>query len=294
MTKRIGIVGIPGKWSTEALADAFEKRTGFRSVISMERVLFDSSKGLVRFGGIDLTSLDAIVIKKISAEYSPDIQDKLELLRYVRDKGVKVFSDPVKIATMVNRLSCTLTLSAGQIPMPATTVTADAEEAVITLEHYGKAVFKPLYSTKARGMCVIEHGPLARKEIEAFQHEGNPIIYMQRFVELPGRDLGLVFVGGKYIGTYARVSGSKSWNTTTVSGGRYEPNDPPQELIDLAHKAQALFGLDLASVDLAETADGPIVFEVSAFGGFRGLHEASGVNAAEIYADYVMQQLGGE
>ena len=38
---RIGVVGIPGKWSTEVLADALEQRTGFRRVIDMEGVELD-------------------------------------------------------------------------------------------------------------------------------------------------------------------------------------------------------------------------------------------------------------
>ncbi|MDA9293084.1 ATP-grasp family protein, partial [bacterium] len=33
MVSRIGVVGIPGKWSTETLADAVEERTGERLVI---------------------------------------------------------------------------------------------------------------------------------------------------------------------------------------------------------------------------------------------------------------------
>jgi ribosomal protein S6--L-glutamate ligase len=35
------------------------------------------------------------------------------------------------------------------------------------------------------------------------------------------------------------------------------------------------------------------VFEVSAFGGFRGAHEGIGVNAAGLYVEYVLQELEG-
>ena len=38
---KIGVIGIPGKWSTEALADAIEARTGFRRVIDMGAVALD-------------------------------------------------------------------------------------------------------------------------------------------------------------------------------------------------------------------------------------------------------------
>ena len=38
---KIGVIGIPGKWSTETLADAVEERTGYRLVIDMAGVSLD-------------------------------------------------------------------------------------------------------------------------------------------------------------------------------------------------------------------------------------------------------------
>ncbi len=110
-------------------------------------------------------------------------------------------------------------------------------------------------------------------------------------IALPGRDLGLVFLGGNYLKTYARVYNGKSWNTTIRAGGRYEPYEPTPAIIDLAQRAQSVFNLDFTCVDVAETPDGPVVFEVSAFGGFRGVREAHGMNADKYYTDYVIQQV---
>jgi tetrahydromethanopterin:alpha-L-glutamate ligase len=41
---RIGVIGIPGKWSTETLADAVEKQTGFRLVVDMADISLDLEK----------------------------------------------------------------------------------------------------------------------------------------------------------------------------------------------------------------------------------------------------------
>jgi tetrahydromethanopterin:alpha-L-glutamate ligase len=35
-----------------------------------------------------------------------------------------------------------------------------------------------------------------------------------------------------------------------------------------------------------------VVFEVSAFGGFRGAKEGIGIDAAALYCDYVLEKLG--
>ena len=291
--KRIGVVGIPGKWSTETLADAVEQRTGFRLVIDMAKVSLDLASGRLMFGTHDLCRLDGLLVKKISREYSPNTLDRLELLRVAERAGVRVFSGAENMLRLIDRLSCTVTLCNTGIPMPETRVTEDIDAAMRAVRDFGSAVFKPLFSTKARGMKVIDTS-LSRKqtlaEIQRFR-QANPMMYIQRRIDLSGRDLGMAFLGGEYLGTYARVSRSDAWNTTINSGGRYEAYQAPQELVDLAQRAQAPFGMDFTTVDVALTDDGPVVFEVSAFGGFRGALEGAGIDAAAAYADYALGKL---
>ena len=290
---KIGVVGIPGKWSTETLADAVEAATGYRRVIDMGEVSLDLTSGRLLHGDEDLCGFDGLLVKKISASYSPNTLDRLELLRVAEAAGVRVFSPAERILRLIDRLSCTVTLRNHHIPMPDTRVTEDLAAAMAAVHAFGSAVFKPLYSTKARGMCVIEAASGDERiegEIRAFQAD-NPMMYIQRRVDLPGRDMGMVFLGGEYLGTYARVSQGDAWNTTIHSGGRYAAHTPSDAIIEMARRAQAPFGMDFTTVDVAETADGPIVFEVSAFGGFRGALEGIGINAAERYVAYALDKL---
>lgn len=292
---KIGVVGIPGKWSTEVLADAVERVTGFRLVIDMAGVCLDLDNGSLDFGGQDLCRLDALIVKKISASYSPNTLDRLELLRVAERAGVRVFSRAEHILRLIDRLSCTITLRNAGIPMPETRVTEDVAAAMAAVQEFGRAVFKPLYSTKARGMCVIEAGQSRagiEKAVRDFQRD-NRMMYIQRMVELPGQDMGMVFLGGNYLGSYARVSQGEAWNTTIHSGGRYAACTPPAETVALGRRAQALFGMDFTTVDIAETPAGPIVFEVSAFGGFRGAREGIGIDVAGLYVDHVLEELHG-
>ena len=56
---------------------------------------------------------------------------------------------------------------------------------------------------------------------------------------------------------------------------------------------QACFDMAYTVVDMVEMHDpkDSIVFEVSAFGGFRGAHEGCSIDVASMYADYVIKQL---
>ena len=289
--KKIGVVGLAGGWSTERLADTMAELTGYRLLIDLAKVSADLSTGRLSFNGQDLGELDGLVIKKVGPAYSPDLLDRLELLRLARMSGVRIFSDPERIIRVIDRLSCTSTLALNGLPLPPTLVTEDPEAAARAVERFGPSVLKPLYTSKARGMVVVRPGPELKEELVNFQAGGNKMIYAQKMVDLPGRDLGLVFLGGRYLATYARVGQEGRWNTTTVSGGRYRSHQPGQDLIDLAARAQAPFGLDFTCVDLAETADGPVIFEVSAFGGFRGLKEGCGIDAARAYGEYILEEL---
>ncbi|WP_404306951.1 GAK system ATP-grasp enzyme [Neorhodopirellula lusitana] len=297
---RIGVIGIPGKWSTEVLADALESRTGFRLVVSMHDVCANLTTGKLMANGTNLCELDGLIVKKISQQYSPATLDRIELLRLAEHAGVRVFSRTETIIRMIDRLGCTMTLRNGGIPMPKTVVTENRSEAIQAIEDFGCAVMKPLYSTKARGMELVNAasqagmGSLASESVgevvDRFRAE-NPMMYIQQKIDLPGRDLGMVFLGGEYLGTYARVNQGEAWNTTIQSGGRYAAHTPPQSTIDLANRAQSLFGMDFTTVDVADTENGPIVFEVSAFGGFRGVKEGMEIDAATLYADYVLKEV---
>ena len=288
--KKIAVVGVSEGWSSELLADTVAEKTGYRLLVDMAHARLDLAEGKLWYHDTDLTGLDAIIIKKIAPSYSPDVLDRLEMLRFASAK-VPTFSKASSILRLIDRLSCTVTLRQGGIPMPDTTITEDPEEALTAVRQYGRAVFKPLYSTKARGMTVIEDSPQAPTAIQAFLNAGNNIMYIQRMVQHPGKDLGVTFLGGQYVATYARQGSGKSWDTTTRTGGKYVGYQPSQEIIDLAHKAQALFDMAFTCVDVVETPDGPLIYEVSAFGGFRGLRDACNIDAASRYVDWVLEEI---
>jgi ribosomal protein S6--L-glutamate ligase len=294
---RIAIVGNPGHWSSEHLLHAAERIAGEAVLVNPEGLSVDIEERRVRAAGVDMHTFDAVIMKKIGVGYRPEYADRLDILRFLQASGTPIFSDPMRIARVIDRLSCTITLAASGIPMAPTLITEDVEEAVDAVERYGRAVAKPLFTSKSRGMRIIEAGTGARAEIEAFRAADNPVMYIQQMLELPGHDLGVVFLGGEYLTTYARSGPEGAWSTAVVGPGTeqkgsYSAFDPSDEIIELARRAQKPFGLAFTCVDVAETEIGPVVWEVSAFGGFRGIWEARGMDAAELYVRFVLERIG--
>ena len=288
---RMAVIGVRGGWSSEILADRVAEATGGeRLLVELDQVRLDLPSGRAMYQGHDLSAFDGLLIKKLGFTYSADLLDRLEMLRLLAGRGVRIFSPPQAIAGLLNRLACTVTLQLAGIPMPDTAITENLDQALAVVADFGVSILKPLYSTKARGMLVLRPGPEARETLVAYQRQ-NPVFYLQRAINVGEQDLGVVFLGGEYLTTYARTRKSGAWNTTTASGGKYVPFDPSPEIIELARRAQEPFGLDFTCVDVALTDEGPFIFEVSAFGGFRGIQEARGIDAARLYAHYALGRI---
>lgn len=293
---KIGVIGVPGKWSTEVLADRLEAKTGFRAVMDMSDFELHLDTNKVYCNGLDLTELDGLIVKKISQVYAPSTEDRIHMLSHLESLGIPVFSPTESMGKLINRLSGTLALQQGNIPMPKTRVTESVDLAFDTVREFGSAILKPLYSTKARGMVFLreeDSDETVRAQLEEYK-ETQSLFYIQQALNLNGRDLGMVFIGGEYFCTYARVANSDAWNTTIHSGGRYEQFDADDSLIELGRRAQACFDMSFTTVDIALTDQGPVVFEVSAFGGFKGALDGCNLDAAEAYANYVLSKVGGE
>lgn len=285
--KRIGVIGTAGGSSSERLATALQRRTGQRILIDMEETALDLAQQRVTARGLDLGQLDGLVLKKVGPAYSPNLGYRLETLEFLESRGVRMFSPPKAIRRALDRLSCSAVLRGGDIPMPATIVTEDVLEAVASVQHYGAAFLKPLLSSKGRGIRLVYDGEDVLDDIEAFKDLGNPILYVQQRVEISGSDVCVAFLGGEYLGAYSRGHDPHERRISR----KYQRCDPSEELIELARRAQSLFQLDLTYVELIETAQGPLVVDVSAFGEFRSLLDICGVDACERLADYVIDHL---
>lgn len=291
--KRIAVIGTPGKWSTEVLADHLEQRTGFRCVVDMSEVVLNLQTGQLRYRDILLNDLDGVILKKISETYSPAADDRIRMLNSLDADGVRCFSRPEQVGRLINRLEGTAALASGGVALPPTWVTESVDEALKAIQQFGKAILKPLYSTKARGMEVLDASDTTEvnaKKLTDFR-TAYGLFYLQKFVNLGGQDLGMVFLGGEYLCTYARVGDANAWNTTINSGGKYQPYEASPELIELGRRAQSCFDLSFTTVDIALTDEGPVVFEVSAFGGFSGALKGCGIDAAQRLCDYVLGEL---
>ncbi len=285
---RVGVAGVPGAWSSERMCEALRAEGMESFVFSLSDCVHDLNRGRVMLYDFDLSTLDGVVVKKLGEQPSRAARLRLHMLRQLQDRGVRIFSRPSAVDIAMDRYRMSMGLISAGLPMPQTYAVESEATLSDALEQLGQAVAKPVYTSKARGMARIARGA-GRSALDSECVEGR--ILLQQFVESSGRDIGACVLGGRFIGAFYRVAADGEWITSTSAGGRYAPCTLTRPAIALAEDAADVFGLDYTVVDLVETGDGYSIYEVSAFGGFRGLWEASRYDVASEYARYIRWDL---
>ncbi|HEV2438644.1 MAG TPA: RimK family alpha-L-glutamate ligase [bacterium] len=293
MTLRVAVIGVPGAWSTERLRDALAARGADAMIVDPAACAVDLTEGTVTFEGVDLGTLDGVVVKKLGSTTDPLMPSRVQILHQLEHRGVRVFSRARAIADVNDRYRMTQRLGQSGIPIPRTVVAESIWAADLVIREWGRVVVKPLFTSKGRGMLLLHAGRPYRLALRRWQRAWRVPFYLQEFVPHAGRDIGAVVLNGHVLGAYYRIAGRGAWLTTTAAGGAYEACEVTPEMARLAVRAADVFGLEFTGVDLVETPGGYLVYEVSAFGGFAGLWRSQAIDAAQAYAEYVVHALTG-
>jgi len=289
--RQVAVAGVRGAWSTERLEGALEEVDAETFTFSLGDCILRFADGAVLLGDRDLGTLDGLIVKKLGRSGEAAAPCRVQLLQQLEYRGVRVFSPADGIREVNDRYQMTQRLAQASLPLPRTVVTENVEAATDVVEDWDRVVVKPLYTSKGRGMLLLGRDEAYRIKLKQWQREWQTPFYLQEYVHHPGRDIGVAVLGGESLGAYYRVAAPGSWLTTTSANGRYQPCELTPEMRRLACQAADLFGLDFTVVDLVEARGGYLIYEVSAFGGFAGLWQTQGIDAAKLYADYVVRTL---
>lgn len=260
------------------LFDAFERRG-----VSFERVYAPSRT-------VDLAALDgwrrydAVLLRCVSGSRA------LAFSRLVRAAGGRPINPPETIETCGDKLATSAALAAAGVPAPRTGVAFGTEAALELCDRFGyPVVLKPVVGSWGRMVSKLNDRDAAEAVLghkEALGGPGHRIVYVQEYVEKPGRDLRAFVIGDETVAAISRTS--PHWITNTARGGRAEgiPVDP--ELAGLAARAARAVGGGIVAVDLVEAPGGLQVLEVNHTMEFRNSVSTTGVDIPGLVVDHVM------
>ncbi|MEL4305525.1 tetrahydromethanopterin:alpha-L-glutamate ligase [Methanococcoides sp. LMO-2] len=251
-----------------------------------------------RIGKIDPLQFDAIIVRDVGAGAFEGVSFRFDILRQLEEQGVLIINSPSAIQNAANKYYASCLLSKNGLPVPGTKVVQDTESAMEALEEMKDAVIKPVFGYKGIGILRVRNGmPISEdgkvRERGIAEHidkllEQRGMLYIQEFIENPGRDIRAFVVNGKVIGAIYRTAPEGSWINNLSQGGDASQCLLTPEQEHICVKAAEAIGAFFAGVDLIEKRDPKeeeatetFVLEVNGTPSVAGIYKAWGINAAE-------------
>jgi ribosomal protein S6--L-glutamate ligase len=292
---RLGIFAAIESTYARLLADAATQR-GHQPLL----LDFTSLQASVRGGrltwecsGHDLRTLDAVVVRTMPPGTLEQVVARMDLLAGLEAAGIPVINPPKSLECAVDKYLTTQRLALAGLPVPDTIVCESAEAALAAWEQLGgDVVVKPIFGAEGRGILRITDRELAHRAFRTLERLG-AVLYLQQFLCGPRYDLRLLLLDGHLLGAMQRIPKPGDFRANLSQDGTAVPWHPSTEELQLACRAAETTGAIFAGVDLMHRSDlQPVVIEVNAVPGWRGLEETCRVPVAARLLDWIEDRVG--
>ncbi|WP_440947713.1 tetrahydromethanopterin:alpha-L-glutamate ligase [Methanosarcina sp. T3] len=325
--KKIGIaITDPEDWTARALINAAKEKGFFPFVLDLrtaEVSISSKTSGTAAFfkaGEILLSDLDALIVRDVGAGAFEGVSFRFDIMRELEAGGVPVINSPEAVQNAANKYHTSYLLAKAGLPVPETVAVQSVEAALRVASRFGDAVIKPVFGYKGKDIARIKDGEIRFSDrktepmpVEATLEkllEERGMLYIQEFIENPGRDIRAFVVGGTSIGAIYRKAAAGSWVNNLSQGGSADRCVLTGEQKEIAEKAALAVGTTFAGIDIIEgaevqtdsenkkTEDGSTdnkqgfrILEVNGTPSGKGIFDAWGINPAEYILEYLQNIL---
>jgi tetrahydromethanopterin:alpha-L-glutamate ligase len=284
--KKIGIsVTDPDDWTGVALCNAVEHYGMQPLTFNFSDATSNIASGVIYAGKIDLTTLDAVVVRDLGPATNSDAAFRFDIICHLKELGIPVINSPESIAKAANKHASSFLFQRNGIPTPITLVTNSMHEAIDALSSFTRAVVKPVFGYKGIDVERVEDNDNGRRRLKALL-EKNAFLYMQEFIPNPGRDIRVFVVDNKIVGSIYRIAPAGGWINNLSKGGSAKPCILTDEQKRLGLKASKVIGAVYVGVDIIE-GDKDYVIEINGTPSGKGIFEACGVDVTMKIAEYL-------
>ncbi len=318
--KNVGIVITdPEDWTARALINAARTK-GFspyavdlRTAKVCMKTTIPESTVHFKAGDLSLSDLDAVIVRDVGAGAFEGVSFRFDILRELEARGIPVINSPEAIQNAANKYHASYLMSKASLPAPETIAVQDLEAALKAVSRFGDAVIKPVFGYKGKDIVRVRNGEVLFSDrkvksaslvtsLESLLEERG-MLYIQEFIENPGRDIRIFVVGGAAIGAIYRKAAAGSWVNNLSQGGSADRCVMTDEQKELAEKASLAIGTTFAGVDIIEGCgkkaneehgkdcsakeSSPKILEVNGTPSGKGIYDAWGINPAEYIMEYI-------
>lgn len=278
----------PSLYSTRRLLEAIQQ-SGHEGLIvdhSICDLVIEQDGPSIIYKGKTLEDIDAI-IPRIGASvtfYGTAVVRQFELM------GTFSAVNSQAIVRSRDKLRSLQILSSAGLGMPKTAFTnfsKGGEKQII--EHVGGAplIIKLLEGTQGLGVVLAETKKAGQSVIEAFNGLKARVIIQEFIKEAKGADIRAFVVNGKVVGAMKRQGAEGEFRSNLHRGGKATLIKLSRAERSAALNAAKAMGLDIAGVDMLQSARGPLILEVNSSPGLEGIEKATGVDVAKSIVTYI-------
>ncbi|PRX96506.1 RimK family alpha-L-glutamate ligase [Allonocardiopsis opalescens] len=275
---RIGVIASRVRTEEKSIMAALDARgAGYDCVDA--RTLWRGDQGAPRWS--------AVLNREIAASRA------LYTARSLEAHGETVVNSAAATEVCTDKWRTSLALRAAGVPSPPAVIAMTPQAALAALdEQLGyPAVLKPLVGSWGRMVSLLPDRRTAQTVLEYVGERPAPqarLVYLQRFVPKPDRDIRVLVAGGAAVAASFRTG---EWRTNAALGGRSSHCPLGPDLAELALAAARAVGAELAGVDVIEDEAGGLhVLEVNDRVEFAGLQSAvqGRADVAGAVADHII------
>jgi ribosomal protein S6--L-glutamate ligase len=282
----------PKIFSTQRLIEEIEK-AGHEALVvdhSLCDLIIEQDGPSIIYKGKRLEGVDAI-IPRIGASvtfYGTAVVRQFELM------GAFSAVSSQAIVRSRDKLRSLQILSKNGLGMPKTAFTnfsKGGEKQLIEQVSGAPVIIKLLEGTQGLGVVLAETKKAAQSVVEAFHGLKARIIVQEYIKEAKGADIRAFVVKGKVVGAMKRQGAEGEFRSNLHRGGVASVIKLSRAEKQAALNAAKALGLDVAGVDMLQSARGPLILEVNSSPGLEGIEGATGVNVAAEIIKFVVDSV---
>ncbi len=270
----------PDLYSTKRLKEAGLERGHEILVLDHLKcsVVSEHNNPKILYKGKELENVDAVIPRIGSSVtfYGTAIVRQFEM------QGTFPANSSVAIVRSRDKLRSIQIFSRHDIGIPKTVFANHPKDVNNIIAEVGgtPCIIKLLEGTQGIGVVLAETKKAAKSVIEAF-YGLNANILVQEFIEeAGGADIRAFVVNGKVVGAMKRQGAEGEFRSNLHRGGTSTMIKLSRQEKKMAIDAAKAMGLNVAGVDMIQSARGPLILEVNSSPGLEGIEKSTGKDIA--------------
>ncbi|TKD65035.1 RimK family alpha-L-glutamate ligase [Flavobacterium sp. ASW18X] len=279
--------------STRRLVEEAQKAGHYVELIDHTKCSVKLGEGnpKIFFGSEDVTHEFDAIIPRIGTKVT---KHGAAIVKQFEINGVFSTARSAAISRARNKVATLQILAKNGLPIPETLFSINPNNIEDQLRLLGgpPVIIKLQEGTQGLGVILAETKKSAKSIIDTFYKMDTSILIQKFIEEANGEDIRIIVIGKKVVASMKRTSDMDEFRSNIHRGGLGEAVKlTPREKF-IALQATQLLGLGVAGVDLIRSANGPLILEVNASPGLKGVEAATGINVAKRIIQYMERHVG--